>query len=269
MPIPTFAPVSTGDDTQMELTRTQIAARLGLHIAAVDKIIRAGILQPPYLASEVSTLARRKRLQVLEGQLTVLRTDARAIAHPGENRQYIGFHTTYSDREIEETSLRWWRSTPEKVLDNELFAVTVGSFPVALYWIKEHLDTITREDEEHPRHQYGGQLLARVHPGMKVRLAENIPGHLKERAKQVMDSRIVVNSGGPIGYLDPGVSVGDLIQAVQSKRKFSITDIAEVLQRSPKMVEKAINGKAGFESWRKPLTDLLETGAINQEPGKP
>ena len=32
---------------------------------------------------------------------------------------------------------------------------------------------------------------------------QNTPGHLRRMAKQIMDSRIVVSSGGPIGYLEP------------------------------------------------------------------
>ena len=115
----------------------------------------------------------------------------------------MGFHVEHSDHELEAASLRWWRSDPAKVVDNELFVVTVATFPVAAYRILERADSITRADEDVPRHHYAGQLLARVHPGMSVTYPQNTPGHLRRMAKQIMDSRIVVSSGGPIGYLEP------------------------------------------------------------------
>lgn len=261
MPFPTFAPVDGVKSPPVELTRQQIASRLGLHRAGVEKIIDAGMLEHPFMASEVDAMANRQRLRVVDGELTVLRTDARADADLTEKpwRRYIGFHTTHTNGELEATSLRWWRSTVETVLGNELFAVTVATFPVALYRITGHLRSFTREGEKHQRHHYEGQLLARVHPGMKIRLEADIPEHLKNPTRQVMESRIVVSSGGPIGYLKPGVSVGDLIQTVQRNQKLSIAQIAEQLHQSPRMVEKAINGKAGYESWRKPLTEMLRT----------
>lgn len=208
MPLATFVAVATPEVDQEKLTRAQVAARLELHLAAVDKLIRAGIIKAPFLSSQISLLAGRQRLQVIEGELTVLRTDARADAYrdEGDDRAYIGFHTDHTDLELEETSLRWWRSDPERVIDNELFAVTVGTFPVALYRITGKLDTKVRNDEDRPRHRYAGQLLARVHPGMEITIARDIPGHLRERAVQVMNSRVVVNSGGPIGYLEPNIS---------------------------------------------------------------
>ena len=261
MPFPTFAPVDGVKRPPVELTRQQIASRLGLHRAGVEKIIDAGMLEHPFMASEVDAMANRQRLGVVEGELTVLRTDAWADADLTEKpwRRYIGFHTTLSNGELEATSLRWWRSTVETVLGNELFAVTVATFPVALYRITGHLGSFTREGEKHQRHHYEGQLLARVHPGMKVRLEADIPEHLKTPTRQVMESRIVVNSGGPIGYLKPGISVGDLIRTVQRHRGMSISQIAETLEQPLQMVEKALNGKAGYESWRRPLTDLLGT----------
>jgi hypothetical protein len=208
MPLATFVAAAAPDNAQEFLTRAQVAARLELHLAAVDKLIRAGIINAPLMATEIGMLARRPFLQVVEGELTVLRTDARADAYrdEGDDRAYIGFHTEHSDQELEQTSLRWWRSDPERVVDNELFVVTVGTFPVALYRITERLSTKVREDEDRPRHCYGGQLLARVHSGIQNTFAKDMPGYLQERARQVMNSRIVVSSGGPIGYLDATIS---------------------------------------------------------------
>ena len=200
MALPEFAPAEV-PFTDRKLTRTQVAARLGVHLAAVDKMIRADMIQHPFLESAIRRIEGRKRLQVVEGELTVLRTDARERARAGEDREFIGFHTEHTDDQLEETSLRWWRSDPERVLDNQLFAVTVGTYPVALYLLTERAGTITRDDEDVPRHHYTGRLLARVTPGMNVSIQKDIPGYLKQRAEQLMNSRIVVSSGGPVGYL--------------------------------------------------------------------
>lgn len=204
MPLPTFAvPAHAPRPRSATLTRNQAASRLGLSLALVDKLMRAGILETPILAATVDGLADRSMLAVVAGELTVLRTDARADAHPGEDRRYIGFHVEHTDAELEATSLRWWRSEPAHVLDNELFAVTVSTVPVAVYGVHEHLESIYREGEDKPRHRYAGVLLGRVYPGMAARTLPHTPGHLRDRVEQIMASRIKVSSGGPIGYLQP------------------------------------------------------------------
>lgn len=203
-PTPRFAaPTTPADVERVTLTRNEAASGLRLSLTLVDKLIRAGVLPVPIPASTVAQLAQYPVLKVAEGELTVLRTDAREVAPPGEDRPWIGFHVTHSDVELEETSLRWWRSDIWKVLDNELFAVTVSTIPVAVYRITNHVNTIVRSDEIIPRQRYEGQLLARVYPGMEPSLLKsNIPGHLRGAVAQLMRSRIVVTSGGPIGYLN-------------------------------------------------------------------
>lgn len=206
MPLPTFA--SAGEsEPQKTLSRTAAAARLELHVAAVGKMIRAGMLPVPIATDAIDQLRDRPRLQVVAGELTVLRTDARAIAdagkYPDDPRRWMGFHVDHTDVELEDASLRWWRSEPGRVVDNELFAVTVATFPVAVYRIFGLEASRTRADEDAQRHHYAGQLLARVTPGMIVSRREPIPGHLRGRVDQIMASRITVASGGPIGYLEP------------------------------------------------------------------
>lgn len=206
MPLPTFAPAATPTLRPDTLTRTQASSRLELNPAGVDKLIRAGVLSAPIKTIEVERLSGRERLQVTSGGLTVLRTNAREEAdrekYPDDLRRWMGFHVEHSDEELEAASLRWWRSDPAKVIDNELFVVTVATFPVALYRVTGRTGSVTRADEETPRHRYGGQLVARVHPGMAVTYLQDAPGHLRLMAKQIMTSRIVVSSGGPIGYLE-------------------------------------------------------------------
>jgi hypothetical protein len=204
MPTPVFA-VGAGDTLEREtISRNVAASRLGLSIAGVDKLIRSSILTPDIAAETVDELAARPWLQVLEGELTVLRTDARQPAYPGEDRKWIGFDAGHNDDELKATSLRWWRSSPVRILDNELFAVTVSTIPVAVYQITGHAGTLTREDEDTPRHKYSGKLLARVYPGMpRPRVLGTMPGHLRTAVEQIMSSRIKVSSGGPIGYLEP------------------------------------------------------------------
>lgn len=204
MPLPTFevAPPKTRPAT---LTRTQAAERLGLHPSGVDMLEHAGIFHQPMLAADVARLAARPYLRVAGGGLTVLRTSARSPGYLGEDRAYVGFHADHTDAELEETSLRWWRSDPDRVLDNELFVVTVSTFPVAVYRIVEHVASKVREGEVESHHHYAGQLLARVHPGLAPVFAPAAPASMHTLARQIMASRVAVSSSGRIGYLEATV----------------------------------------------------------------
>ncbi len=207
MPLPTFAVPANAPARTAILNRTQAAARLGLNGPGVDKLVRAGVLGLPIRADDVERLMGRDRLQVTAGELTVLRTDARAEAdptkYPVDNRKWVGFHVQHTDDELAESSLRWWRCDPERVVDNELLAVTVATFPVAVYRILGKADTIVRPDETTPRHAFTGQLLGRIYPGVSTTFSQKTPGHLRSMAEQIMNSVISVVSGGPIGYLEP------------------------------------------------------------------
>jgi hypothetical protein len=204
MPLPTFdvAPRVA----RQTVTRTHAARRLGLHPAGVDMLVHAGIFRLPLRATTVGQLAARPCLQVADGELTVLRTSARAAGYPGDDRACVGFHAEHTDAELEETSLRWWKSDPGRVLDNELFVVTVSTFPVAVYRIVGHVASRVREGEVEFHHHYAGQLLARVHPDLAPVFSPATPAPLHRLARQVMDSRIVVASGGRIGYLGSATS---------------------------------------------------------------
>lgn len=209
MPLPTLAPPTTPQPQPETLNRTQAAARLGLNGPGVDKLIRAGMLGLPVRPDEVKRLMGRDRLQVVAGELTVLRTDARAESdpakYPDDDRRWVGFHVEHPDDALAASSLRWWRCDPARVLDNELLVVTVATFPVAVFRILDKTATIIRPDEATSRHAFSGQLVARVHPTMAVTYPQNTPGHLRTMAKQIMNSRITVDSGGPIGYLESAV----------------------------------------------------------------
>lgn len=89
------------------------------------------------------------------------------------------------------------------MVDNELFVVTVGTFPVAVYRVTGLQDSVTRADEDAERHHYAGTLLARVTAGMVARPCRPVSGYLQAATTQIMRSRIAVDSGGPIGYLMP------------------------------------------------------------------
>ncbi|WP_157662897.1 hypothetical protein [Prescottella equi] len=209
MPFPIFAdPISTDRAEKPSISRNVAASRLGLAVAGVDKLVRAGILSLPISPDTVDRLAKRPQLRVESGQLTVLRTDARRDAHPGDDplgRRYMGFHVDHTDAELEDTSLRWWRSSPRRILDNELWAVTVSTIPVAVYQITGVIgDPLFREGEEQPRYHYEGRLLARVYSGTgEAEVSQLLPPGLRTAAAQIMKSRIAVNSGGPMAYLDP------------------------------------------------------------------
>lgn len=207
MPLPTFVPAEAAAPRARTLNRTQAAARLGLNGPGVDKLVRAGMLTVPIELEEVERLAGRQRLRAATGELTVLRTDARAeadpVRYPHDPRQWVGFHVEHTDAELADSSLRWWRSDPERVRDNVLFAVTVSTFPVAVYAITDRIDSFQRAGEAWLRHHFAGDLLARAHPRMVATYRQDVRGDLRELARQIMTSRIAVDSGGPIGYLEP------------------------------------------------------------------
>lgn len=209
MPRPTFVAPETPRPRARTLNRTQAAARLGINGPGVDKLVRAGMLSQPIEAAEVERLAGRPRLQVATGELTVLRTDARAEAdqekYPQDPRKWVGFHVDHTDDELTDSSLRWWRSDPERVEGNVLFAVTVATFPVAVYANAERVTSFQRSGEPWLRWHYAGDLLARVHSRMVVTYRQDVQGDLRELARQIMASTIAVDSGGPIGYLEPAV----------------------------------------------------------------
>lgn len=208
MPVPTFSVSSRPAQASVQaLSRSQAASRLSVSMGSLDKLISAGMLgEPPIHLEPVERLQAMKTLEVASGELTVLRTAPRAACvFPNEGRDWIGFHVEMSDDEVSRASLRYWRSDPEKVLDNVLFAVTVATFPVAVFQITEHVDTIVREDEKkaRPRHGYGGVLLARRGRGGQIVSNDGTSADLIERALQVMGSRVIADSGGPIAYLGP------------------------------------------------------------------
>lgn len=203
MPTPVFVVDSAATPDREFLTRAAAASALNMSITSVSKLVRANILSLPISAAVIDELSRRPQLRVIEGELTVLRTDARtASLDPDDDREFLGFHTEQTDAEIEEACLRWWRSSPARILDNELWAVTVSTIPVAVFQITDHLDQTDPSAGDLNRHRYGGKLLARMHPGLgEVKVRESTPGHLRAGVAQIMKSRIEVSSGGPIGYL--------------------------------------------------------------------
>jgi hypothetical protein len=211
MPLVSLRPRSTPRIAKSTLSRTVAAARLEIHVAHVDKMIRAGMLRVPITEEAVADLRLNRTLaEAVDGELTVLRTDARTendtSKYPDDPRRWMGFHVDHTDSELDETSLRWWRSDPARVLDNELLVVTVATYPVAVYRVTGVAESIVRVDEDAPRHYYAGTLLARVTAGMQVTYKEPLPGYLRETVELLMESsRVTVNSGGPIGYLDPAL----------------------------------------------------------------
>lgn len=220
MSLPTFAsPGVPGGKRPLLVKPAVAAARLGVSRGSFDKLVASGILPNPTPADVVDALAARPQLQVAEGELTVLRTAARAEAYDAD-RDWIGFHVEHTDDELDATSLRWWRSDADKVCDNRLYAVTVATIPVAVYEITGVLDTEQRTTEAGLRYHYSGRLLARLGgprpqsvadytvagPSIEEDLAGMIRigegDELYERTRQIMASRIAVDSGGPIGYLE-------------------------------------------------------------------
>lgn len=206
MPIPVLAVPAAGPEPRpAAISRSVAASRLGIAYGSVSKLVRCRILPLPVPAALVDKLAARPDLVVTDGELTVLRTGSKEPAdrtkYPNDERDYIGFDIGYSDAELEETSLRWWRSDPEVVLDNEIFAVTVATVPVAVYRITGPVYAEIRRGEIRPRHHYRGQLLGRLRADLEPGMRQDTPGHLRALARQILTSRIRTTSGGPIAYL--------------------------------------------------------------------
>lgn len=216
MALPTFV-LQDPPSAQRHMNPTLAALRIGVARRSIDKLTAAGVLPSPLTEGAVENLARRPLLQVASGELTVLRTNSKTPALESDDRPFIGFHLKHSDDDLEATALRWWRSEPERILDNQLFAVTLGTIPVAVYEVLVHSESLPAENRV-LRHRYTGVLLARLTPRdtptygvMESRtddvfdivtpLAGSHP--LIDSAAQIMRSRIVVDSGGPIGYLEP------------------------------------------------------------------
>lgn len=206
MALPAFIDTAGSPQAQPNtVSRSVAAARLGISYGSVTKLMRCGILPTPISADLVHKLAARPPLVVSEGELTVLRTGSKAPAdrqkHPNDDREFIGFSMGHSDAELEETSLRWWRSDPDAVLDNQLWATCVATVPVAVYVIDGLEESMTRPDETRLRHHYAGRLIGRLHHDLEPDLRQNRPAHLRALAQQILTSRVYTSSGGPIAYL--------------------------------------------------------------------
>uniref|UniRef100_UPI003D8B0631 hypothetical protein n=1 Tax=Gordonia sp. B7-2 TaxID=3420932 RepID=UPI003D8B0631 len=204
MPLPTFYTRATRRSSGT-LNRNDAASMLGVSRRNLDKLIDANIVDEPISENIINEMAHREVLAVRSGELTVLRTAARAEAYD-EDREWIGFHVDYDDDQLEETSLRWWRSDADRVRDNRLYTVTVSTIPVAVYDITDVQGSLQRPGEQGLRYHYSGALLARLSRDpatgeVEVQYRTNDPA-LHSRAKEIMTSRVVVSSGGPIGYLE-------------------------------------------------------------------
>lgn len=207
MPLPVFTPTRTTPRPRT-VKRTQAAARLEVNGPAIDKLMKSGLLSTPIQAAEVEQLASREWLDVIDGELTVLRTDARVTADPvkmpsTDTRALVGFHVDHSDAELLDSSLRWWRADALRVLDNVLFTVTVATIPVAVYALRALAGTHQRPGEKWLRYHFDGTLLARMHRGQAISYAENTSADLRVLAQTIMSTRVSANSGGPLAYLEP------------------------------------------------------------------
>lgn len=199
--------------------RHDAAARLGLSYDRLVKLIDAGFIAEPMLTLTIESLARRPYLAIDgPGELTVLRTGARTPANDWTGRPNIGASVDYDNAELASTGLGWWRSDPDRLLRNGLFAETVSTFPLATWDLNELVDSHGTDSDL--RHLYAGTLLARLRYRYQVPDTEAIIFGVPEEqtvvtapkellgdprvdaARLIMSSRIKVDSGGPIGYLE-------------------------------------------------------------------
>ena len=217
--LPTFTHISAVDADPV-MRRHDAAAQLNISYERLVKLIGAGLIPEPIPTLTIRSLAGRPFLAAHGGELTVLRTGARTAANDSTNRPHIGAHIDYDNPELDATALGWWRSDPERVLRNRLFVETVSTYPFAVWDIDEHLGS--RGEDTDLRHHYAGQLLARLRnrdnpipddEAIIFAMADEqtvvtSPTALQRSplvaaAQKIMTSRIRVDSGGPIGYLEP------------------------------------------------------------------
>ena len=189
--------------------------------AGVDQLVRAGVLENPLAISGVEHLASRPQLQVTSGELTVLRAKARQPADPRlwpeDPRPYVGFHAEHSDRELDETTLRWWRSDPRRVIDNELFACTVSGFVMAVYLITDLAATLVTTARQASHHHYLGQLLGRVHAADPAgRTTGAVPERLRARVELLLRSRVAIRAGNSIAYAERSIDAHGATSTVSS-----------------------------------------------------
>ncbi|WP_206492378.1 hypothetical protein [Rhodococcus sp. KRD162] len=201
MPLPTFTTISNTPAPSPTMTRTDAATKLGLSPTALDKLVHSGILDLPIPTERVSALADRPLLSVTSGELTVLRTDSPQPASDDDDRTVIGFHTSMENEEICDTSLRWWRCDPARVVDNKLLVVTIATIPVAALLVTAHIAQAP-SGKRTVRHRFDGRLLARLQADGRVVQVSEV-ADLGRRVRDLMHSRIITISGGPIGYLGP------------------------------------------------------------------
>lgn len=218
--IPTFL-LATTPPGGGPLSRHAAAARLGIGYDSLSKLIRAGILDEPLNTEAVDELAHRRWLTTRTGELTVLRTDGPPVSE-GQQQRAFGFAVDFTDAQVAEASLGPWRSDPDRVEQNQLLAVVLSTVPVAVYDI-ERREPVVVDDQGHPRYTYVGTLLTRLHPGpillsqareefasaregagsVSIVKNQNLPAPDPRivAAEIIMNSRIRVESRGPIGYL--------------------------------------------------------------------
>lgn len=192
------------DPTRL-VTRAEAARRLDVNASGgLRKMIRCGLLPASPTESDVERWEGRQVLDLESGELTVLRTDAKEPSppmYPTDPRKWLGFDITMTEAELEDASLRWWRCKPERVVNNELFAVTIAEYPVALYLLHEHVASNRYGDEKFDRHHFAGVLLARIDRNLELAVAPS-SAVSESDIRSIMASRIRASSGGPIGYLE-------------------------------------------------------------------
>ena len=167
-------------------------------------MMRCGLLPDTPTDADVASWEGRPFLGLSTGELTVLRTDSKEPSppvYPKDPRKWLGFDVGMNDFELEDASLRWWRCKPARVIYNELFAVTIAEFPVALYLLHEHVDHRRFGDEGFDRHHFAGTLLARLDADLELDIRPS-PALSESDIRTIMASRIRTSSGGPVGYLE-------------------------------------------------------------------
>lgn len=177
-------------DSMMSLT--EIARALGTSPYLAQRLIRSGWIQPTL--SEVAALAKRQII-TSSGPVALLRmgmpeTITETEADGSTTSRKIGIAPDYDDEQILEAVRRWWRCSPEDILDSGVVLVSFSGFVVAVAEFTALEDSI-RQDR-FVRHSFQARLLGRV-----IDLGSGLSRHLVEHpANDVLGHRFLHNRQG-------------------------------------------------------------------------
>lgn len=177
------------------VTVTTAAKMLGITTDAANRLIDAEVLDPRPTLEQVSVLMHTPDLEVLTGELPVLRVGGKSDFRPGRVRPRLGAWASATDGELADTTLGWWRIDSERVVEAGYLLITVAYLPMVLWQI----DGVA--DRRGGRVRFDGRLLARQVSPPAGNVSALTFHDAPDFAHTLMRSWVRTVSGGPVAYL--------------------------------------------------------------------